>query len=122
MITSSADLPGNFGCGSTGMPRPLSMTVKRFSRLQRDLDPRCMSCDCFIHRIVDHFGGKVMQRALVGPADIHAGTPPDGLEPLQHLDRGCIVITRIHAPRRSVEQIAHRTLLEGEGLRGKRVT
>ena len=29
MMTSSADLPGYFGCGSTGMPRPLSKTVRR---------------------------------------------------------------------------------------------
>ena len=27
MITSSADLFLNFGCGSTGMPRPLSVTL-----------------------------------------------------------------------------------------------
>ena len=29
MITSSADLPGYLGCASTGMPRPLSVTVRR---------------------------------------------------------------------------------------------
>ena len=29
MITSSADLFLNFGCGSTGMPRPLSVTVTK---------------------------------------------------------------------------------------------
>ena len=29
MMTSSADLSGNFGCGSTGMPRPLSVTVRK---------------------------------------------------------------------------------------------
>ncbi len=28
MMTSSADRPGNFGCGSTGMPRPLSVTTR----------------------------------------------------------------------------------------------
>ncbi len=27
MMTSRADLSGNFGCGSTGMPRPLSVTA-----------------------------------------------------------------------------------------------
>ena len=26
MMTSSAERSGNFGCGSTGMPRPLSVT------------------------------------------------------------------------------------------------
>jgi len=28
-MTSSADFFGNFGCGSTGMPRPLSMTARK---------------------------------------------------------------------------------------------
>ena len=29
MMTSSADFGLNFGCGSTGMPRPLSVTVTK---------------------------------------------------------------------------------------------
>jgi hypothetical protein len=41
--------------------------------LQRDLDPVGMAGDGLVHRIVEHFGGEVVQRALVGAADIHAG-------------------------------------------------
>ncbi len=38
-----------------------------------DLDEGRMARDCFVHRVVDDFGEQVMQRALVGAADIHAG-------------------------------------------------
>ena len=61
------------------------------ARLQRHLDPRRMPRDRFVHRIVEHLGGEVVERALVGPADIHARTPPNGLEPLEHLDRGGVI-------------------------------
>src|SRR3546814_15561173 len=40
-----------------------------------------------------HFGGEVVQRALVGAADIHAGAAADRLEPFQYLDRRGVVIT-----------------------------
>ena len=62
------------------------------ARLQRHLDPVGMARDRLVHRIVEHFGGEVVQRALVGAADIHARPAADGLEPLQHLDRGGVVI------------------------------
>ena len=34
-----------------------------------------------VHGVVDHLGEEVMQRALVGAADIHAGPPPHRLQP-----------------------------------------
>jgi len=34
----------------------------------------------------------VVQRALVGAADVHAGAAADRLEAFEHLDRGCVVI------------------------------
>ena len=61
------------------------------ARLQRDLDPRRMAGDRFVHAVVDDFGGEVVKRALVGPADIHARAAADRLEPLEHLDRGSVV-------------------------------
>lgn len=61
------------------------------TRAQRYLDPGGMAGDRLVHRIVQHFGGEMMQRALVRAADIHSGTAADGLEPLQHLDRGSII-------------------------------
>jgi hypothetical protein len=44
-----------------------------------------------VHGVVDHLGEEVMQRLLVRAADIHARPTTDGLQPLQHLDRGGIV-------------------------------
>ena len=87
MITSSADLPGYLGCSSIGMPRPLSVIVSRLPALERDLDPGGMAGDRLVHAVVEHLGGEVMQRALVGAADIHARPAPDRLQPLEHLDR-----------------------------------
>ena len=59
--------------------------------LERHLDARGMAGDRFVHAIVDDFGGEVMERALVGSADIHARAAADRLEPLEHLDRRCVV-------------------------------
>ena len=57
-----------------------------------EFNPRGMTSDGFVHRIVEHFGNKVVQRAIVGPADIHPRAAAHGLEPLENLDRGGIVI------------------------------
>ena len=53
---------------------------------QLDLDEGGVAGQRLVHAVVDHFGEEVMQRLLVGAADIHAGTAPDRLQPLQHLD------------------------------------
>ena len=39
-----------------------------------------------VHRVVDDFGEQMMQRLLVGAADIHAGPAAHRLKALQHLD------------------------------------
>ena len=52
------------------------------------LDPGGMSRDGLVHGVVDHLGEEVVQRALVGATDIHAGPAPHGLEAFQHLDIG----------------------------------
>jgi hypothetical protein len=39
-----------------------------------------------VHGIVDHFGEQVMQRLLVGAADVHAGPPAHRLQAFQYLD------------------------------------
>ena len=88
MITSSADFSGNFGCGSTGMPRPLSVTVKKAVGRELDVDEGGMAGHRLVHGIVDHLGEEVVQRLLVGAADIHARTPAHRLQPFQHLDVG----------------------------------
>ena len=96
------------------------------ARLQRDLDPRRMARDRLVHRIVEHFGGEVVQRALVGAADIHARAAPDGLEPLQHLDRGGVVIggrlgRRTRTGRRTWARYSGRAIPSGASRDGHTV-
>ncbi len=88
MMTSSAELSGNFGCGSIGMPRPLSVTDTEAVRVERDVDAAGVAGHRLVHGVVDHFGEEVMQARLVGAADIHAGPPAHRLQPFQDLDRG----------------------------------
>lgn len=59
--------------------------------VQFHLDPVGMARDRLVHRVVEHFGHHVVQRAFIGAADIHAGAFADGLQPLQHFDGGGIV-------------------------------
>ena len=55
-------------------------------RLHLDFDPAGVAGQRLVHGIVDHLGEQVMQRLLVGAADIHAGTLAHRLQPFQHLD------------------------------------
>ncbi len=73
------------------MPRPLSVMVRNSVGTKFDLDEIGMSGQRLVHRIVDDFGEQMMQRLLVGAADIHARTAANRLETFQHLDvaRGC---------------------------------
>ena len=83
--------------------------------LERDLDEGGVAGDGLVHRIVDHFGEEMMQRVGVGAADIHAGPAAHRLEPLQHLDRGGVVVRFV---RRAV---AHARLWNGRrGLAASR--
>ena len=45
-----------------------------------------MAGDRLVHRVVEDFGDQMVQRALVGAADIHAGPAADRLQPLEDLD------------------------------------
>ena len=100
------------------MPRPLSVTVRRPPfrfRLQRDLDAGGMARHRLVHAVVEHLGGEMMKRALVGAADIHARAAADRLQPFEHLDRMGVII----GGRRgggSEQVFGH-----GEGYRGRGV-
>jgi hypothetical protein len=50
------------------------------------LDEGGMARQGLVHGIVDHLGKQVMERLLVGAADIHAGPPAHRLQTFQHLD------------------------------------
>ena len=54
--------------------------------VELDLDEGGMAGHRLVHGVVDHLGEEVVQRLLVGAADIHAGPAAHRLEPLQHLD------------------------------------
>ena len=56
--------------------------------LELHLDTVGMAGHRLVHGVVEHLGEEVVHRLLVGAADIHAGPPAHGLQPLQHLDVG----------------------------------
>ena len=56
--------------------------------IQLDLDEIGVAGQRLVHRVVDHLGEEMVQRLLVGAADIHARPAPDRLQTLQHLDVG----------------------------------
>src|SRR5271169_39961 len=71
-----------------------------------DLDARGMAGHRLVHGVVEHLGGEVMQAALVGAADEHAGAAADRFQPLENLD----VLRRIAVGglcNRGVEKIRH---------------
>ena len=57
--------------------------------LHLDIDPVGVAGQRLVHGIVDDFGEQVMERLLVGAADIHTWPAPDRLEPFQNLDMFC---------------------------------
>jgi hypothetical protein len=71
-----------------------------------DLDAAGMAGNRFVHRIVDDLGGEMMERALVGAADIHAGAPAYRLQPLQDLDVLCRIARCVLAGE-IIEEISH---------------
>ena len=68
------------------MPRPLSRTVTQPSAVELQLDARREAGDRLVHRIVERLGDEMMQRALVGAADIHAGAAAHRLQAFKDLD------------------------------------
>ena len=71
-----------------------------------DLDPRRMAGHRLVHRVIEDFGGEVMQAALVGAADIHSRAAADRFEAFEHLDvLGGITVGA--SRNRLVEQIGH---------------
>ena len=56
-----------------------------------DLDEGGMAGHRLVHRIVDDLGEEMVQRLLVGAADIHARPPAHRLQPFQYLDVGCTI-------------------------------
>ena len=85
ITVSRADLPV-LACMSTGMPRPLSQTVTWpsawMATSMRSQKPAMASSMAVVDDLVD----QVVEAALVGGADVHAGAAAHRLQPFQHLD------------------------------------
>ena len=65
--------------------------------LQTDLDPAGVAGDRLVHGVVEQLRGQMVQRALVGAADEHAGAAADRLQALEDLDVGGGVILGVAA-------------------------
>ncbi len=68
------------------MPRPLSTTSHAAVGQQRDLDAVAVAGQRLVDRVVDDLPDQVVQAALAGRADVHAGPLADRLEALEDLD------------------------------------
>ncbi len=87
MMTSAAETPSPLWM-SVGMPRPLSRTVHRAVRVERDRDFVGEAGERLVDGVVDHLVDHVVQAgAVVGVADIHARPLAHGVEALEDLDR-----------------------------------
>jgi hypothetical protein len=80
------------------------VTVRKPSR-QLDLDPGGVAGHRLVHGVVEDLGEQMVQRLLVGAADIHARAAAHRLQPLQHLDVGQVLHLR-HAARSAGEAFA----------------
>ena len=88
--------------------------------LHLDFDPVGVAGQRLVHGVVDHFGEQVMQRLLVGAADIHARPPAHRLEAFQHLD----VLGGVAGLRRAARSrpaIAPAAAVRGRGEAGEQI-
>ena len=60
--------------------------------LDGDDDIRAVAGQRLVHGVVHNFIYAMMQSAVIGRADIHAGTAAHSLQPLQHLNIACAVM------------------------------
>ena len=63
--------------------------------LQGDDDPVAVAGHGLVHRVVDDLPDEVVQPALTGGTDVHAGSLADRFEALQHLDRRGVVVDAV---------------------------
>ena len=60
--------------------------------LERQHDPGRVAGECLVDAVVHDLPEQVVQSALAGGADVHARALAHGLEALEHLDRGGVVL------------------------------
>ncbi len=76
-------------------------------RFQRHLDEAGVAGHRLVHRVVQQLRRQVVQRRLVGAADIHARPAADRLQPLQDLD----ILGGVTLRALATEQIVHAVFL-----------
>ncbi len=85
-----------------------------------DLDAGGMAGDRLVHCIVEDFGHEMMEPALVGAADIHAGAAANRLQPFQNLDvLGGIAVVGFRGRR--IEEIRHGANIRRAGVPASRI-
>ena len=62
--------------------------------VQLNLDPAGVARHRLVHRVVQHLGDEVVERAFIRAADIHAGALANRLQSLQHLNGGGVICFR----------------------------
>src|SRR6476646_9884824 len=79
--------------------------VQKSVAAQLNFDEGGMPCQRLVHSVVDDFGEQMMQRLLVGAANVHARTPADRLEAFEHLDiPGSVAGLRARGARGDLER------------------
>src|SRR4029079_15599084 len=58
---------------------------------ERRRDLVAIPCESLVDAVVEHFVDEVVEAALAGRADVHAGALPNRLETLEHGDLVCSV-------------------------------
>jgi len=55
-------------------------------------DGVAVAAECFVDGVIDDLADEVVEAAVVGGADVHAGAAADGLEALEDLDRTGVIV------------------------------
>ena len=99
MTTSTAGFFST-GCMPTGMPRPSSVDPDPAVVLQHHLDARGVAGHRLVDGVVHDLPDQVVQAALAGGADVHAGPLAHRLQSLEDRDRrravGVLLVLRSH--------------------------
>ena len=86
MRTTSAAGFFSLSMMSTGMPRPLSVTVTLLSGMDGDLDLGGLAGERLVDGVVHHLVDQVVKTALTRGADVHARALADSFEALEDGD------------------------------------
>ena len=74
-------------------------------RVQFKVDLGGVAGHGLVHGVVEGLGREMVQRRLVGPADVHARPAPHRFQPFQDLDVLCCIF--VGRPQRGLEEVGH---------------